>query len=383
MKEGPRGLKPQEFDSLLQLVNHIFPGTKGKSPCMADLYPLLYEDPDLENKRVIVEDGKVVSHIGFRVWDVMIYGCRVRIGSIGSVATYEEYRNRGYATSLLLDSFQRLVEKGACLAFISGARGLYLRNQSVRISRMFVATLKKENLSWRSDGFEVTPYQGEHLDSYIRLYQREPLRYVRPRHEFKRALEIKTELPEPMWQQKVLGVWRDGELCAYAVIRSLFVGNGANQVREYAGSREALVRSLPSILSQCGVDEARLLIQPEDIELVRLLGERGIAVSSEPLMGTVRIVHFTRLLDSLEGLIRERSAEKGEPGLSWRGEGDHGAFVLDDESFEIPDARTAAEVIFGTVQGISPMVSEAPPRLRETLQRVLPVPFPVSGLNSI
>jgi len=49
----------------------------------------------------ILLDGDTISHVGIREREIVVYGCRTKIGSIGGVATEPEYRNRGLATRLI------------------------------------------------------------------------------------------------------------------------------------------------------------------------------------------------------------------------------------------------------------------------------------------
>ena len=88
MIEGPRSVKPGEYETLLELVDTVFMTSRGCSPCMADLYPLLYKNGDHEHKYVMVDDGRVATHTGACVWTVVFHGHRVRTGSIGGVAEF-------------------------------------------------------------------------------------------------------------------------------------------------------------------------------------------------------------------------------------------------------------------------------------------------------
>jgi len=69
--------------------------------------------------------------------------------------------------------------------------------------------------------------------------------------------------------------------------------------------------------------------------------------------------------------------------LSWEGERDYGAFVLGNERLDLPDAAAAGEVLCGGVDPLDPRVMSAPPAFREALTQVLPIPVPLSGLNSV
>ena len=380
MIEGPRSVKPEEYDTLLELVDTVFMTGRGWSPCMADLYPLLYKNGDCRHKYVTVDDGRVITHLGACLSDVVIHGHRVPTGSIGGVSCYEEYRGRGYATQTLLRCFEGLREAGAVVAYISGGRGLYVRNQCVKVGREFAAVVKSD--AWPA-GYQcnhrVRIATRDDLQTLIDVYQREPLRHVRPLHEFEMAAFITCGLPKPRWQQTIYGIWAGDEMAAYVAARRNADAEGGAQLREVAGSRAAIVAAMPALLAAAEVGQMGLPIRPGDSELVRLLRARGIEVTPKISAGTWRILDFVGLMDCLAPWVRERTDAK----LAWEGECDHGAFVLGDDRLELTDAQMTGEVLFGGVELLDPRIDQAPPALRDALQRVLPIPVPISGLNSV
>lgn len=382
--DGPRAVRAEEYDSLVELVDTVFMTSRGRAPAMAELYPLLYHPRHAEHMRVMVDGGRVVTHIGVRVWDIVVHGCRVRMGSIGGVATDEAYRGRGLATAVLNDVFAHLRDAGACVAYISGARGLYLRNQAVRVSRLFNATVKADAFTdGAGRGYQVREFAEDELDAFIRVHQREPLRYARPRDEWAIVATVESRQPGAFWKQRLFGLWADDGLAAYVAVRIMSDPNATPSVREYAGSRVAIVEAMPAVVEACGVAELGLSAQCDDAELVRLLSGRGITCAPATHGGTWRMLDFGRLMDSLRPWVHERSQETDGPELEWESSGDHGAFVLAGERFETPDAKTACEIVFGGAEGLDPRVESAPGALRGVLCRVLPVPAPLSGLNAI
>jgi len=380
MIEGPRSVKPEEYETLLELVDTVFMTSRGCSPCMADLYPLLYKNGDYEHKYVMVDDGRVVTHIGACVWPVVFHGHHVCTGSIGGVGCYEDYRGRGYATQTLRRCFEGLREAGASVAYISGGRGLYLRNHCVKVGREFRGTVSAAALPSTADGaYEVRVADPSDLDALIRVHEREPLRHVRPRSQFEAAAFIRCDLPQPRWKQEIYGVWAGNEMVAYAALRCNVDSPGAGQVREVAGSRAALVRALPAIAQTAGVGQLQWPVRPGDRELVALLMQQGVDCTPTESSGTWRVIDFVGFMDALRPYVHERCCAD----LRWEGERDHGVFVLGDERLELPDAAAAGEVLFGGVDPLDPRVMSAPPALREALSQVLPIPAPLSGLNSV
>ena len=95
--EGPRGVKPEEYDEMLELVKLVFRADLGER------VPLLYNPENIENLRILKVNGRIVTHIGVSIKEVSILGCRTKVGSIGSVCTHPDYRRRGFATMVLED----------------------------------------------------------------------------------------------------------------------------------------------------------------------------------------------------------------------------------------------------------------------------------------
>lgn len=70
--EGPRACKKEEFKDAINLINQIFRISQGHSPTMAEEFPHLLNEGNLENMRVIGEDGKVVSIVNYYITTVLI-----------------------------------------------------------------------------------------------------------------------------------------------------------------------------------------------------------------------------------------------------------------------------------------------------------------------
>ena len=67
--EGPRPVRPDEFDSLMELINTVFSSHQGR---MRDAFPLLFNCRNWENLFVFVDNSRVVSHVGLRLDEIII-----------------------------------------------------------------------------------------------------------------------------------------------------------------------------------------------------------------------------------------------------------------------------------------------------------------------
>ncbi|HDI52319.1 MAG TPA: GNAT family N-acetyltransferase, partial [Bacteroidetes bacterium] len=176
MIEGPRAVREQEFDSLIQLVNRVFRSEGGN---MQTEYPQLFNAENLGNLLVMVDDGRVISHIGLLFRDVTIYGCRLTVGCIGAVATDKEYRGRGLASKLLFDAFTRIEEAGGSLILISGGRGLYRRNACVPALRSMYFEISRSFADKNADSeLTLKSFDSSEIATVSALYRREPVRFL-------------------------------------------------------------------------------------------------------------------------------------------------------------------------------------------------------------
>ena len=72
MIDGPRGLMPDELDKLMEdVINIVY------NPRMRGGFPTLFCEENAENLRIIKTDGKIVSHIGVVVRDMIINGYNI------------------------------------------------------------------------------------------------------------------------------------------------------------------------------------------------------------------------------------------------------------------------------------------------------------------
>src|SRR5262245_30058482 len=102
MTHPTRGCRPEELGELGEFTNRIFRGPRPGD--MAAEYPLLFSERNCEQLRVVERDGRLVAHVGICIRDAIILGARLRVASIGAVATDPEHRGLGIASALMADA---------------------------------------------------------------------------------------------------------------------------------------------------------------------------------------------------------------------------------------------------------------------------------------
>src|SRR6185436_7388695 len=103
-----RAPRTEELDDMLAVMCEAFrlPFASARSP--------FYHDPyfDPENKRVLVEDGVVVSCLTIVPRTMWIGDAAVRVAGIADVGTLQSHRGQGRATKLLTDTIGLLRDRG-------------------------------------------------------------------------------------------------------------------------------------------------------------------------------------------------------------------------------------------------------------------------------
>jgi predicted acetyltransferase len=110
-----RATQASELDQIIDLLCIAF-----VEKCRPRYASQFYHDSSfrLEQSRVCVVDGKVVSHVRVSDREIHIGRSVVRLGGVGMVATLPEYRRRGYASALMRDSIAYMESHGYDLSLL-------------------------------------------------------------------------------------------------------------------------------------------------------------------------------------------------------------------------------------------------------------------------
>ena len=96
-----RAAKAHERDEIVDLISAVF-----VEKCRPRYASQHYQDSsyELDQSRVCVVDGKIVSYVRVSDRSMYIGKAVVKLGGIGMVVTSEEHRRRGYSSALLRDA---------------------------------------------------------------------------------------------------------------------------------------------------------------------------------------------------------------------------------------------------------------------------------------
>ncbi|HIE52193.1 MAG TPA: GNAT family N-acetyltransferase [Armatimonadetes bacterium] len=338
----------------------------------------------------ILLEGQAISHVGLRLREVWLCGCRTRVGSIGGVATEPEYRRRGLATRLMERAIRRIDEEGGDLMLVSGDRGLYRRLHCVpagKIHRVRLSRAEAEGL--HRPGLELKVAEPADFLDFVALYEKEPVRWHRSWEDFQWGLK---HTPAPAWTPtNALLVRRKGETLGYLIVQEpARVERGRGQrafLSEYAGVRSALLGAVSQLFTLYPVPELVFHVPAHDAEMLYLLADQGIASETSTLPGhTFKVINLPRLMERLEPYLQGRLREEERRELSFQQEGETFRLAAGGETLELAGGEIEP-VIFGPPEG--PGIPQSRPlplgggKLHSLLSKVFPLPFPWPGLDTI
>ena len=376
MIDGPRGLKPEELDKLMEdVINVVY------NPRMRAGFPTLFCEENAENLRIIKTDGKIVSHIGVLVRDMIINGCRISVGNVGSVGTHQDYRNRGYAWSIFEDAMDKFRSDGVDMFLISGFRNLYRLHGCAYVGKTTRYRITRE-MKFPDTGMEARIFQSEDLPVWAALHRSEPVRFHRPYGDF-----WKFVARSPQNRRGILySIWEGDRIAAYAVLGKN--RRGEDQVlyiNEYAGSRRALVGAIRTWLEESGDPFFLASVPPHDVEFMGLLDSIGAEIMGYGNSGgTITILDFPGLCSKLTPMFEEIVGRETARKLKFDEKNGQYYIGLDDDKMVLDDAHDLVRLIFGDPADRDEHTEiSAQGELRDVLEAIFPIPRPAYGLSYI
>ncbi|HOB20185.1 MAG TPA: GNAT family N-acetyltransferase [Candidatus Atribacteria bacterium] len=378
--EGPRPVKKEELSQVLELINSVFRTNEGLAPTMGEEFPLLLCEKNAPNMRVILEDGRPVSSVNYYPATVSIRGARVRVASVGSVCTHPDHRGRNYASILLEDAESSMVREGIEIMLVSGSRSLYLRRSCVKTGGFFECTISSDDTKawdWADDVDLLEINEGNIIEA-ANIYSNEPVRFDRTFDEYKGFFK---GAMTPWGRYSFISyLIRIRQRPAAYIFARLEEGKGSAYVREFAGDRSLVLQGMGRLLKRHGLGEIKLVVHKQDV-LAALLEASDIELKDINQQGTVKILNFPSLMNSLKPYMRLYLPEKTVDGLRFGTSGDTYIFEAGDERIAINGMNALCRLVFGEAEqevGLEGLKAELArkPRLEEILGSVFPIPFP-------
>jgi GNAT superfamily N-acetyltransferase len=387
--DGPRMVRREELAASDRLSQICFGGLDINAP--EEEPPASFYPPRRGGLYVITHQGVPVSEIYIFHFRVKLYDGLLRIGSIGGVCTHPDYRGQGLAGQLLEHCTATLAKEGARLMLISGGRGLYTRVGCVPTGKYLAFTIQPENIPHTSSNLTIRLATSADAAVCSRLYHTEPVHFIRPPAKFAdRLTHSYGYVHSEAWI-----IERANQPAGYLLLGIPWEnldqqsGAGIRHVREYAGSRTALVGALGQIMAQSKLQVIHWPVAWQDSDTITLLQENGVTGTPEPLSDhTMRIINFPGLMADLKPYLRARLEgpqardlrfEQTGP-LLGANQGDRLAIVHGQERLELSGAAMT-NLVMGDPGEVSAAAYSVPDKLEDIVTALFPLPTFFPGLN--
>lgn len=374
-EDGIRNVRRDEMGRLRALLGDVF--FEG----LADIQPHAFNDDNASNLRVVVENGEVVSHIGTIRRAVSIFGCTMRVASLGGVATLESHRSKGYATALLQDTMRDCRKDGVDYVMVSGYRNMYHRHGCRYVGREWMFHVPSDRAGDFDDSaWTVAPAVATDVDAIGHIYRREPVRWLRPPSDIAFGIDG--------WVQnrpaKTYLIRQGDSPVAFGVVQQARDrDDGQVNLLDYAGERSAIVGALGKWIRTQDLKRISLHVKGFDSVLYDMLAACGLTPERANLPGTTMIIHFEQLLKKMRPYFVERIGEHAANGLVFREVGDEYHIHYGGDRVVAESRGAAAHLIFGTWDGAEDAMLTAGARAGEVLRKCLPIPGVWYGVNYV
>ena len=380
MLEVSRATKPEELKKVINLVNKVFMAPRNYPQIMEKHFPHLFSTNNLENLRIIMKDGKPISHVGIWEGKLLIHGSWFKIGMIGAVCTHPDYRKKGYASVILKDAFSKLKKDKVDFVLVSGARNLYKRIGCVEAGNVYLYKISKGKLKIRENNLKIKVYERGNIDNLIKIYQNEPVRYLRNYEEFKLLAERRFH--SKYIKNNIYLVFLRN--CPLAYIAAGSINKGVLEINEYAGSRQGVLYLIQNIFKIIKAKAVTITVPFQDIELRSKLKAQGVKSSLSYPTAAMFIVNPRSFFEKLQPYLGERIGSKILSKYKIELVKGHIKLTINKQIMKFNDIPELTLFFFGVPDKLDdPSQAKLKIRKNNILKNALPLPTPVYGLNFV
>jgi hypothetical protein len=390
--EGPRTPREDEWEAVAELSCSIFFKDAASYWEAARSWPMALHSNIRQGALTMFKDGQPVSTIERLERDILVHGHRLRMGFIGGVCTHPDHRDKGLASTILDAMMKQFHQDDVDFVYISGARGLYFGAGAnhVAIETRFV--FDKNNFGpdklecfivqtfSKSLDVQLRPANLEDINTLVAIAERESIRFIRPRKDFELVMENEHCGGQPC---EFHLIELRGITVGYLLLRGRVEHNENLKLIEFAGDRLCILAALGKMIQRLSDNASIEVNVPYGDLLIKLLHSAGVQGKLVKTGGTMKVIDFCRTMRKLLPYFGERltgwtcldlNLTVGkERYVAWNEEG---ILELDGESNMLwtllgkpPDAQTEGLKVTG--------------RMRELVERCLPIPVPLIYLNVI
>ncbi len=344
-----RNAKNQENKQVQDLAVKVF------KPNMREQFIRLFHEQNNERIMIAKDQDEVVAAVNHYTTEIISNRGLFRVSSIGAVCTLDAYRGQGISTRLLALTEAKMLQDHVDFCIISGRRGIYQRFGARDVGAIY----RYQYVPKEKTIGELRPYQGEE-DIMYKLYQTEPIRYIRDREEFHDLLIAQT-YPDSYQDYPIYIIYHEGIPQAYVIAIDHHEKN-VLQIKEYAGHRSSIVSCLLEICQKHQKNQVEIMIPKHD-SLRHHMSVRGQKMTQQ---ATLKIIDKPSFFATLNAY-----AKKHHFNIEWLYEQEN-VLILNNQRYTLSDSDLLALVFSGQV---NPSWTAEEKKL---IRKVVPVGLPWS-----
>lgn len=364
--DEPRALRSEEHSSALKLINSTL-RPNGPRTILKE-YPLVLGKKNIENMRVIVEGGEVLSHAAIYFSKLRSGDLVFTVGGINSVATDVAYRGRGLGSEVMRDCIKVMRDSSCHLSILWTQRHGFYRNlgyETAGSSRLFKARARQ--FSHVPRDCKIISYSPRYMPGIIEIHNRENLRTERTAKEY----ETYFALPKT----RALLAVRGKTVSAYAVM-----GKGEdlrNCIHDWGGDPRDLLALVRKLASLASTGEIMILAPAGQREFTRLLDQMRIPSASEYL-AMMKVID----VEGLSSVLGDNLSGKLGMDFQILRSGSGFRIKVGREEAAMEQERNLVRLLFGPDAASNILTGISRETLR-ALDRALPIPLFIWGLDSV
>jgi len=379
---GPRTPREDEAQSCAELAYQVFFSSRFPDFVSgASTWPMVLREGALEDTFAMFDGDRPVSLIHRFERDVVIYGCKLRIGFVGSVCTHPEYRGLGLASTILAATMNKFREDDVDFVCISGDRAMYRRAGARPVGGRREFIVNPENVA-KLEGFAaevcVRTATLEDAQSLATIYEREPVRFIRPLSDYEIVLKYRHCVGQPC--EFVIASDEFGTH-SYLLVTAPQNRDGKSfrTVFEYAGERRLVLGAIYRLAQE---SELRVRVEGNDL-LGQVLTEAGFEGVPTHKPGTIAVLEFARTLRKLLPLFASVLPADLVRTLDFSFGNERYVAWCDGGILEIDGETDMVWALLGAPPGENPTNVRVSGRMCELYERCLPIPLPSLEMNMV
>ncbi|MCS7187892.1 MAG: GNAT family N-acetyltransferase [Armatimonadetes bacterium] len=379
---GPRTPREDEAGACAELAYRVFFSSRFPDFLSgASTWPMVLRDGALKDTFAMFDGDKPVSLIHRFERDVLIHGCKLRIGFVGFVCTHPDYRGRGLASTILAATMNKFREDDVDFVCISGDRTMYRRAGARPIGgrREFVVNRENsEKLREHACKVSIRKASLEDAELLASIYDRESIRFIRPLSDYEIVLKYRHCVGRPC---EFVIAGDETKARAYLLLTEPQTqeGRSSRTVFEYAGERNFVLSAIHHLAKET---ELRVKVEGND-PLGEMLTEVGIEGTPVQKPGTVAVLDFAKTMRKLIPFFASRLPANLVQTLDFAFGNERFVAWCDDGILEIDGITNMVWTLLGTPPGENLTGVRVVGKMEELHKRCLPIPLPSLEMNMV